>query len=74
MYLVFEQINSCKYDTLLKFSVSAHSKTNPLSTGWLNDLNVKKLVLVMQDLESKENVERWSFDVVCDKTVKSDPE
>lgn len=41
--------------------------------SWLNELNVQKLVLVMQDLESKENVERWAFDVNCDKSVSSDP-
>jgi len=40
---------------------------------WLNDLNVKKLVIVMQDIETKETVERWSFDVVCDKTIKTVP-
>lgn len=40
--------------------------------GWLADMNVQKLVLVMQDLESKENVERWAFDVNCDKSIKTD--
>ncbi|KAL5263918.1 hypothetical protein ACHWQZ_G005112 [Mnemiopsis leidyi] len=50
--------------------------SNVLDTleGWLKELNVQKLVLVLQDLESKENVERWAFDVTCDKSISANPD
>eukprot|EP00116_Pleurobrachia_bachei_P015072 sb/3475334/ len=42
--------------------------------GWLDNLTVQKLVLVMQDLETRENIERWSFDINCDKSIRNSPD
>ncbi|CAL1539141.1 unnamed protein product [Lymnaea stagnalis] len=36
---------------------------------WLTDLSVAKLVLVITDIATNEVVERWQFDIECDKTV-----
>lgn len=37
---------------------------------WLNACTVKKLVLVVTCLETNEVLERWQFDIECDKTAK----
>ena len=39
---------------------------------WLQQMTVKKLVVVIKDVDTKEVFERWQFDVECDKTVLSD--
>ena len=33
------------------------------------NMTVKKLVVVIKDIDTSEVVERWQFDVECDKTV-----
>ncbi|XP_030194194.1 mitotic spindle assembly checkpoint protein MAD2A [Gadus morhua] len=37
---------------------------------WLFDCTVQKLVLVITCLETNEVLERWQFDIECDKSVK----
>ncbi|CAG2217775.1 MAD2 [Mytilus edulis] len=39
---------------------------------WLQQMTVKKLVVVIKDIDTKEVFERWQFDVECDKSVLSD--
>ncbi|OWF37514.1 mitotic spindle assembly checkpoint protein MAD2A-like [Mizuhopecten yessoensis] len=36
---------------------------------WLLSMTVKKLVVVIKDIDTNEVMERWQFDVECDKTV-----
>ncbi|BFZ17320.1 hypothetical protein BsWGS_20359 [Bradybaena similaris] len=38
---------------------------------WLTDMTVEKLVLVIKDIATSEVLERWQFDIDCDKTVDS---
>lgn len=37
---------------------------------WLSECTVQKLVLVITCLETHEVLERWQFDIECDKTAK----
>ncbi|XP_059162159.1 mitotic spindle assembly checkpoint protein MAD2A-like, partial [Physella acuta] len=37
--------------------------------AWLTDMTVAKLVVVIKDISNNEVVERWQFDIQCDKTV-----
>lgn len=37
---------------------------------WLFDCTVQKLVVVITCLETNEVLERWQFDIECDKTAK----
>lgn len=37
---------------------------------WLFDCTVQKLVVVITCLETNEVLERWQFDIDCDKTAK----
>ncbi|XP_006639272.1 mitotic spindle assembly checkpoint protein MAD2A isoform X1 [Lepisosteus oculatus] len=37
---------------------------------WLVDCTVQKLVIVIISLETNEVLERWQFDIQCDKTAK----
>ncbi|XP_069486774.1 mitotic spindle assembly checkpoint protein MAD2A isoform X2 [Ambystoma mexicanum] len=39
---------------------------------WLYKCCVKKLVVVISDVENKETLERWQFDIECDKTAKDE--
>lgn len=42
-------------------------------TKWLTCMTVQKLVVVIKDVETNEVLERWQFDVQCDKNnVTSD--
>ena len=34
---------------------------------------IQKIVLVISSLETMEDVERWQFDVDCDKEASEDP-
>lgn len=36
---------------------------------WLFDKTVKKLVVVILNIDSHEPLERWQFDVECDKEM-----
>lgn len=54
---------SAAYVLCVNFSVLWHSE-------WLNACTVKKLVLVVTCLETNEVLERWQFDIECDKTAK----
>lgn len=37
---------------------------------WLFECTVQKLVLVITCLETNEVLERWQFDIECDKSAK----
>lgn len=39
---------------------------------WLYKCSVQKLVVVISNIESGEVLERWQFDIECDKTAKED--
>ncbi|CAH1794806.1 unnamed protein product [Owenia fusiformis] len=39
---------------------------------WLLDTTLQKLVIVIKSLDTNEVMERWQFNVECDKTVKTD--
>ncbi|XP_012945923.1 mitotic spindle assembly checkpoint protein MAD2A isoform X2 [Aplysia californica] len=39
---------------------------------WLTDMTVEKLVLVVKEVGTNNVVERWQFDVECDRTVTKD--
>jgi len=39
---------------------------------WLLNMTVQKLVLVVRSIETNEVLERWQFDVQCDKTIKNE--
>ncbi|KAL3877217.1 hypothetical protein ACJMK2_034954 [Sinanodonta woodiana] len=39
---------------------------------WLLNMTVKKLVVVIKSIDTNEVLERWQFDVDCDKTVLTD--
>lgn len=39
---------------------------------WLYRCSVQKLVVVISNIESGEVLERWQFDIECDKTAKED--
>ncbi|TEA41769.1 hypothetical protein DBR06_SOUSAS2410005, partial [Sousa chinensis] len=39
---------------------------------WLCKCSVQKLVVVISNIESGEVLERWQFDIECDKTAKDD--
>ncbi|CAI9564251.1 unnamed protein product [Staurois parvus] len=39
---------------------------------WLYNCQVQKLVVVITSIDSNEILERWQFDIECDKTVKDD--
>uniref|UniRef100_A0A8P0PIV4 HORMA domain-containing protein n=1 Tax=Canis lupus familiaris TaxID=9615 RepID=A0A8P0PIV4_CANLF len=39
---------------------------------WLYKCSVQKLVVVISNIESDEVLERWQFDIECDKTAKDD--
>lgn len=37
---------------------------------WLFECTVQKLVLVITSLETNDVLERWQFDIECDKSAK----
>jgi len=37
---------------------------------WLYKMTVQKLVIVIRSLDNSEVIERWQFNVECDKTDK----
>ncbi|XP_056407739.1 mitotic spindle assembly checkpoint protein MAD2A [Hyla sarda] len=39
---------------------------------WLYKCQVQKLVVVISSIDNSEILERWQFDIECDKTVKDD--
>ncbi|XP_053317410.1 mitotic spindle assembly checkpoint protein MAD2A [Spea bombifrons] len=39
---------------------------------WLHKCQVQKLVVVITSIDTNEILERWQFDIECDKTVKDD--
>ncbi|XP_029458927.1 mitotic spindle assembly checkpoint protein MAD2A isoform X2 [Rhinatrema bivittatum] len=39
---------------------------------WLYSCSVQKLVVVISSIEGEEVLERWQFDIECDKTMKDD--
>ncbi|XP_072481413.1 mitotic spindle assembly checkpoint protein MAD2A isoform X1 [Notamacropus eugenii] len=43
-----------------------------LHADWLYNCSVQKLVVVISNIESGEVLERWQFDIECDKTAKED--
>ena len=40
-----------------------------LSLDWLMKKTVQKLVIVIKNIDTNEVLERWQFDVECDKSV-----
>jgi mitotic spindle assembly checkpoint protein MAD2 len=40
-----------------------------ISIDWLFEKTVKKLVIVVINIDTHEPLERWQFDVECDKTM-----
>lgn len=38
-------------------------------SGWLQELIVQKLVVVIKRVDTNEVIERWQFDIQCDKTA-----
>ncbi|KAJ8008080.1 hypothetical protein DPEC_G00101050 [Dallia pectoralis] len=64
-----------QYDMSLQLTTDEKLKTylaNVVSQlkEWLFDCTVQKLVLVVTCLETNEVLERWQFDIACDKTAK----
>ncbi|KAI2662272.1 Mitotic spindle assembly checkpoint protein MAD2A [Labeo rohita] len=64
-----------QYDMSLHLTTDAKLKnylTNVISQlkEWLFDCTVQKLVVVITCLETNEVLERWQFDIQCDKTAK----
>ena len=43
-----------------------------LVSEWLLDMTVQKLVIVFRSIETNEVLERWQFDVQCDKSAKTE--
>nr|XP_039273710.1 mitotic spindle assembly checkpoint protein MAD2A-like [Styela clava] len=43
----------------------------PQLTEWLEQGVVNRLVVVIKDVDTKEPLERWQFEIDCDKTVTS---
>lgn len=41
--------------------------------GWLSQGEVKKVVLVLMDLNTQEPLERWTFDIETDEAYVNDP-
>ena len=39
---------------------------------WLNELIVQRVVLVVSSIDTGEVLERWQFDIECDKTAKDE--
>ncbi|KAK6187896.1 hypothetical protein SNE40_005822 [Patella caerulea] len=39
---------------------------------WLMNMTVQKLVVVVKSVHTNEVMERWQFDIECDKTVTAD--
>ena len=39
---------------------------------WLYNMTVQKLVIVIKCADTNEVLERWQFNVECDKTVTED--
>lgn len=65
----------CKQDkTEFTISVPRKSKLScfcfVLAAEWLFECTVQKLVLVITCLETNEVLERWQFDIECDKSAK----
>ncbi|XP_028842135.1 mitotic spindle assembly checkpoint protein MAD2A [Denticeps clupeoides] len=63
------------YDMSLQVTTDAKLKnylTNVVTQlkEWLSECTVQKLVLVIMCLETNEVLERWQFDIQCDKTAK----
>ncbi|KAK3546118.1 hypothetical protein QTP70_023535 [Hemibagrus guttatus] len=64
-----------KYDMSLQLTTDPKLKnylTNVVTQlkEWLFDCTVQKLVVVITCLETNEVLERWQFDIECDKTAK----
>ncbi|EDV26514.1 Mitotic spindle assembly checkpoint protein MAD2A [Trichoplax sp. H2] len=47
-------------------------KINGYLKEWLLAKTIQRLVLVITSVDTNEVIERWQFDVVCDKTAKGD--
>ncbi|XP_056156674.1 mitotic spindle assembly checkpoint protein MAD2A [Lampris incognitus] len=66
-----------KYDMGLQLTTDVALKnylTNVVAKlkEWLFDCTVQKLVLVITSLETNEVLERWQFDIECDKSSKEE--
>ncbi|KAK7112899.1 mitotic spindle assembly checkpoint protein MAD2A-like [Littorina saxatilis] len=54
-------------DELLKYLKTVIGQVK----NWCQELIVQKLVVVIKRVDTNEVVERWQFDIQCDKTVNS---
>ncbi|TTI61493.1 Mitotic spindle assembly checkpoint protein MAD2A [Bagarius yarrelli] len=69
------------FTRVTKYDMGLHLTTDPKLKNyltnvvtqlkeWLFDCTVQKLVVVITCLETNEVLERWQFDIECDKTAK----
>lgn len=66
--IVPKQNKAFTYDTL-----HYHLKALAFSiTDWLQNKTIQRIVLVISNVDSGEVVERWQFDIECDKTMTED--
>ena len=40
-----------------------------MSAEWLQNLTIKKMVVVVKAVDTNEVLERWQFNVECDKSA-----
>lgn len=72
------KVNDCERQTVVQdrvlspmiYAVHVSNLFVLWHSEWLNACTVKKLVLVVTCLETNEVMERWQFDIECDKTAK----
>ena len=48
------------------------NKCNGTNKSWLYKCSVQKLLVVISNTESGEVLERWQFDIVCDKIAEDE--
>jgi len=48
--------------------VSSVIAVSMINAEWLYKMTVQKLVIVIRSLDNSEVIERWQFNVECDKT------
>ena len=41
-------------------------------SDWLINMTVQTLVVVIKDIDTSEVLERWQFDIDCDKSVTNE--
>lgn len=64
--------NLLRWDLRSGFVMQWANKDTLCIADWLYKCSVQKLVVVISNIESGEVLERWQFDIECDKTAKDD--